>query len=283
MKHLILGSAGQIGGHACDVLKQRGEEVLEFDIVRSTAEDLRMWGNRQLAEAMDMCDFVHFLAFDVGGSTYMTKYQDTYDFVSNNIKIMDRVFDELKRTRKPFLFATSQMSNMSYSTYGLLKAIGERYTQALNGVLVKFWNVYGYERDPAKTHAITDFIAMAMAEKEIRMQTDGQEERQFLYGDDCAECLLILARMYRDLDRKAPLDITNFQWTSIRRVAEIVSSEFCHCTIRPGKAQDDLQRNRKNEPNPYVLRYWKPATSVEAGIRRVVEQMRRAGQSDGKR
>lgn len=276
MKHLILGSEGQVGGHLRNIMARRGEDVFEFDIVRSPAEDLRTWGNPRLDEAMDACDFVHFLAFDVGGSTYMTKYQDTFDFVSNNVKIMDRVFDALKRTTKPFFFATSQMSNMSYSTYGILKAVGERYTRALNGVLVKFWNVYGYENDPAKSHVITDFIAMAKTQGRIRMRTDGHEERQFLYGDDCAECLLRLARMYRDIDRTKPLDITNFEWTSILRVAELISAQLGRCPIIPGQACDDLQRNKRNEPDPYVLRYWKPAIRLDEGIRRVVEQMRSA-------
>ncbi len=33
MKHLILGSSGQIGFHLVSYLKSVGEEVIEFDIV----------------------------------------------------------------------------------------------------------------------------------------------------------------------------------------------------------------------------------------------------------
>ena len=35
------------------------------------------------------------------------------------------------------------MSNMTHSPYGILKSIGETYTRALKGLIVKFWNVYG--------------------------------------------------------------------------------------------------------------------------------------------
>jgi len=44
------------------------------------------------------------------------------------------------------------MSNMSYSPYGVLKRVGELYTQTLNGLTVKFWNVYGVENDREKSH-----------------------------------------------------------------------------------------------------------------------------------
>ena len=152
---------------------------------------------------------MYFLAFDVGGSTYLKKYQNTYEFVSNNIKIMNNVFDLLKESDKPFIFASSQMANMLDSNYGLLKAIGESYTRALDGLIVRFWNVYGYESSPEKSHVITDFIEMARNNGEIKMRTDGQEERQLLYGDDAAYCLHILANEYGNVDRDQTLHITS--------------------------------------------------------------------------
>jgi hypothetical protein len=42
------------------------------------------------------------------------------------------------------------MSNMSYSPYGVLKNVGELYTKSLNGLIVKFWNVYGIEKTMKK-------------------------------------------------------------------------------------------------------------------------------------
>ena len=50
------------------------------------------------------------------------------------------------------------MSNMSFSSYGILKKIGENLTSSLGGLNVRFWNVYGYETDFEKSHVITDFI-----------------------------------------------------------------------------------------------------------------------------
>lgn len=271
MKHLILGSEGQIGGHLVHYLKKINEEVIEFDIVRTTTEDLRIYDNELLDKKIKECDIVHFLAFDVGGSEYMKKYQDSYEFIANNIKIMNTVFDILKKYSKPFIFASSQMSNMVHSTYGILKSVGESYTKALNGVIVKFWNVYGYEKDPKKTHVITDFIKMAKNQGKIVMKTDGQEERQFLYGDDCAECLSIISKMYDEIDRSKSLHVTSFEWTKIIDVANIISSEFNNCQIYPSTKKDDVQKNIKNEPDNYILNFWKPKTKLEQGIRKIIE------------
>ena len=84
------------------------------------------------------------------------------------------------------------MAEMSHSSYGMLKALGEKMSRDINGLVVKFWNVYGKEHDEEKSHVITDFIKMAKEEGEIKMRTDGTESRQFLYADDACEALLIL-------------------------------------------------------------------------------------------
>ena len=273
MKHLVLGSEGQIGRHLVNYLKKTNEEVIEFDIRKTRTEDLRIYDNELLIKKIKECDIVLFLAFDVGGSEYMKKYQDSYDFIANNIKMMNTVFGTLKQYNKPFIFASSQMSNMLHSTYDILNAIGESYTRALNGVIVKFWNVYGYEKDPEKTHVITDFIEMAKNEGKITMKTEGQEGRQFLYGDDCAECLLILSKRYDEIDRSKSLHITSFEWTKIIDIANIISSEFNNCPIYPSEKKDNVQKGFKNEPDKYILNFWEPKTKLRQGIKNIIRMI----------
>lgn len=274
MKHLILGSQGQIGRHLREYLKLSGEEVIEFDILRSISEDLRVYNNMTLLKSMQESDMVHFLAFDIGGSQYMSSFQDSFSFLSNNIKIMNNVFDVLESSKKPFIFVSSQMSNMLHSTYGILKLIGERYTHALNGIVVKLWNVYGYENDPEKSHVITDFIQMAKQKQCIKMRTDGKEERQFLYADDCSEFLYLVSNTYEKLDRKYPLHITSFEWVTILDIAKMVSSEFNNCKIIPGTNKDTVQQNMRNEPDDYILNLWKPNTSLRQGISNIIDLMK---------
>lgn len=268
MKHLILGSAGQIGSHLVPYLQNKGIVPIEFDLVNSSYEDLRINNNTLLEKYIDESDFVYFLAFDVGGSRYLKTYQKSYTFIENNTKLMDQTFGLLNKYNKPFIFTSSQMSNMDYSPYGTLKRLGEYYTNALNGLVVKFWNVYGIEHDEDKSHVITDFIKKALTNKKIDMLTDGSEERQFLYADDCSECLLTLSNKIKELDKSREYHITNFQWSKIIDVAHMIKNHI-DCEIIPAKTQDSVQLNKKNDPDNHILNYWKPKITLEDGINRM--------------
>ena len=180
------------------------------------------------------------------------------------MKLMLYTFESLEKFKTPFLFASSQMANMSYSNYGLLKSIGEKYTQMLGGLLTKFWNVYGIEHDETKFHVITDFIKAAKNKREISMRTDGTEERQFLHADDCSECLEVLMNKYHEIPRNKELHVTSFKWNSIIEVAEIICV-LSGATFSRG-SDTDLQKNKKNEPDPFILDLWKPKISLEKGI-----------------
>lgn len=270
MKYLILGSSGQVGHHLSKILTQQNHQVITFDIVNSLEEDLRIPNNVLLDEKVKECDFVFFLAFDIGGALYMKKYQNTFEFISNNTKIMANTFGVINKYNKPFIFASSQMSNMSYSTYGILKAIGERYTESLGGLIIKFWNVYGYEGNKEKFHVISDFVNMAKTDGVIRMKTDGKESRQFLHGDDAAECLLTLSEQYNNIERSSPLHITSFKWTNVYKIAKIIQ-KISGCRIIKGEGIDTLQLNKKNPPNPYILDFWEPKINLEEGIKELYD------------
>ena len=127
MKVLVLGSSGQVGFSLTKYLRNKNYEVIEFDIVNNEEQDLRIYNNKLLEQTIQSSDFVVFLAFDVGGSRYLEKYQNTFDFVNNNNLIMQNTFSLLKKYSKKFIFASSQMSNMSHSSYGVLKNIGAKY------------------------------------------------------------------------------------------------------------------------------------------------------------
>ena len=278
-KVLILGSSGQIGTYLTDYLRSKEYEVTEFDIVNGENEDLTTIPNSKLMHDIRLADFVFFLAFDVGGSRYLKKYQHTYGFINNNTRLMANVFQYLAEYRKPFVFASSQMSNMSYSPYGVLKRVGEMYTQTLGGLTVKFWNVYGVEKDPEKSHVITDFIRRGFEETKFEMLTDGTEERQFLYAEDCCEALETVMNCYSDFKPTDPLHITSFRSDSIKSVAEMIQGQFGlidkEVRIKPGLAKDSVQMDKRNDADTYITGWWLPKTGLHDGIAKVFEEMRK--------
>ena len=178
---------------------------------------------------------------------------------------MTNTFDALRQNKKPFIFASSQMAEMSHSSYGILKLLGEKMTHELGGIVARFWNVYGYEEDEEKSHVITDFIKMAKEEGVIKMRTDGTESRQFLYADDACEALLTLAKNYDNINKNKNYSITSFEWTKIYEITNILDV-LSSCKVIPGDKKDQTQLNTMNEPNNNIKKYWQPKTSLEEGI-----------------
>ena len=279
MKITILGSSGQIGAYLSEYLSRKGHIIREFDIVNGGHQDMTIIPNPYLENAIEESDFVFFLAFDVGGSRYLKKYQHTFDFVNNNTRLMTNAFGLLEKYKKPFVFASSQMSNMSYSPYGTLKRVGELYTESLGGLVVKFWNVYGIEKDHDKAHVITDFIRKGFEEGDFEMMTDGEEVRQFLYAEDCCEGLEAVMKNYNEFYSDDPLHITNFDYTSIREVAIIIENEFRligkTVNIIPGQASDSVQLDKRNEADRFIEKFWSPKTDLETGIAKVFASMKK--------
>ena len=280
MKVTVLGSSGQIGAYLFEYLESKGHEVTPFDVARHHGEDLTQIPNHNLDRAIKNADFVFVLAFDVGGSRYLKKYQHTFDFVNNNTRMMANVFDLLGKYKKRFVFASSQMSNMSYSPYGVLKRVGELYTTSLKGLTVKFWNVYGIEKDMDKAHVITDFIRKGFEEGQFEMLTDGTEERQFLYAEDCCEALETVMDNYTDFKPEDELHITSFRSTTIREIANIIQGCFglidkFDVKIESGLAKDSVQLDKRNSPSAYILDWWVPKTTIDVGIRKVFNEMKK--------
>ena len=279
MRVTILGSSGQIGAYLTEYLRDKGHEVTEFDKNHDEKEDMTVIPNLRLHGAIMNSDFVYFLAFDVGGSHYLKKYQHTFGFLDNNARMMVNAFEYIQKYKKPFVFASSQMSNMSYSPYGVMKRVGELYTRSLNGLIVKFWNVYGIEHDMEKAHVITDFIKKGFETGTIDMMTDGTEEREFLYAEDCCEALEKVMEYYDHLHSDDDLHITTGDSTSILGIARTIQSLFKEIgrevTIAPSESKDEVQKDARNVPDPYIKQWWQPKTSVTEGITKVFNEMKK--------
>ena len=278
MKITILGSSGQIGSYLTDYLRKKDYEVFEFDIVNGEYQDMTHIPNAYLRNAIMGSDFVFFLSFDVGGSHYLKKYQHTFKFINNNARMMVNVFGLIEQYEKPFVFASSQMSSMSYSPYGVLKRVGELYTKSLNGLIVKFWNVYGIERDMEKAHVITDFIHKGFKTGDINMMTDGKEEREFLYAEDCCEALETIMGCYDQFSSTDELHITTGVSTSILEIAQNIQSLFKsigkEIKISPSSSKDEVQKDARNIPDPYIRKWWTPKTTVVDGISKVFDEIK---------
>ena len=271
---LVLGSEGQIGKPLCSFLVKNGYTVKGWDKTISTSFDLSEYENMSALKGdCEWADKVIFLAFEVGGSKYLAEADKTFDYIQENVRLMSNVFQILKDTQPPFLFSSSQMSNMHHTNYGFLKDLGERYVRSLdNSWICRFWNVYGIETcHEDKRHVITDFINAAKNDHKIIMRTKGIEERQFLHVDDCVRAILSWVNDEWD-DPSQYYDITSFEWNTIRDVADIVSDIIGDVEIVSGTFDDHIQGMIKNSPTTYIQKFWNPTISLRDGINRISKE-----------
>lgn len=278
MKFLVLGSEGVVGKSFCDFIENQTEHsCIHWDLKIGPHHDLRDTNNLpELKKCMELSDFVMFLACDVGGSKYLNTVQNV-TFINNNLSIMINTFNTLLDTKKPFIFTSSQMSNMHHCSYGTCKKIGEHYCSSIGGIVVQLWNTYGYEEVDVKSHVINDFIRMAIDEKVICMKTDGSERRQFLFDTDCAEALYVLSQNYKKYEFKT-IHLTNGVWTTIYEIAEIIKNELedksvassLSVQIKTNPKKDDTQP-LVNEPSKFIDKNdWVPKINITDGIRRII-------------
>lgn len=280
MKILVLGSEGQIGSNFCEYAISKGHEIIRWDKTISSEHNLArdcFSLHSSLGPYILASDAILFLAYNVGGAKYQAYNDKMFDYISENVQIMENTFTILRNINKPVLFASSQMSNMYDTNYGLLKQLGERYTKACNNIWTcRFWNVYGVE-DPTspKSHVITDFIYQAETTKKIVMRTNGEELRQFMHASDASKALLYWCNNYESLDRNKYLDITTGYWNSIKSIAQTVITNILGASYILGPNKD-LQ-TKYNPHDPYFMKLAfanDKFIKIEDGIKDIICQMK---------
>jgi len=58
----------------------------------------------------------------------------------------------------------------------------------------------------------------------------------------------------------------------VKNYPEIIK-KYIPCKITPSTDKDIVQFNKRNEPDPYVLTFWKPNISLKEGIGRIIGSM----------
>jgi len=257
MTELILGGDGLIGSELGRALRARGHSVVSLDL--KSGGDLR----RADDAAFEACDRVWFLAWDTGGVKYIEARDRQHEQYRHNCELSARVFDALARTRKPFLFATSQLAGQP-NAYGLTKLMAEHWARQLGGRIARLWNTYGWEEPDARSHVVTDLVLAGLTRGRIRTLTDGRERRRFIYKTDCVAAL---RRLFDGGEAEA--DIAGERWYSIREVAEEaarqLSVEVETGELKGGEVMIDPAR---------ALPGWHPRVSLPEGISLVIGEAR---------
>jgi nucleoside-diphosphate-sugar epimerase len=257
VRDLLLGGDGLIGTALGVELRKRGHETVSLDLRRGC--DLRA------AESapFESCDRVWFLAWDTGGAKYIESSDGQHDTYRHNSELSARVFDLIARTRKPFVFATSQLAGQA-NAYGLTKLVAEHWAAHLGGQIARFWNVYGWEEPGQKSHVMTDLILSGLTEGRVRCLTQGRERRRLLYKTDSALALIALAE-----SGQPAADIAGDAWLTVGGVASEVARQLGVPVVLGDRAGSEVPVDPR-----HLLASWRPRVSLEEGVARVIDDAR---------
>ena len=256
-RELVLGGDGLIGTTLVQELRARGHNVSSLDL--KSGCDLRFVDDQPFRE----CDRVWFLAWDTGGARYIEAIDRQHEQYKHNCELTLRIMDSLARTRKPFLFVSSQLAGLA-TAYGTTKFMAATWSLQLGGKVARLWNTYGWEHPDVRSHVITDLVLSGLTRGRVTCLTNGLERRRFIYKADCVEALIKLF----DGPRQTA-EIAGPEWVTIKQVGEEVARQLS-VEFEPGTATGSEVMVDPTE----LLPDWQPRVTLSEGIGRVIADAR---------
>lgn len=297
---LVTGGAGFIGSHVCEALVDRGERVRVLD-------DLSAGKPENLASISEKIDFVKCDVRDaeavlramagVKGVIHLAALVTVFESVDRPEHTHDvnvtGTFNVINAARlkgaKKIVFASScaiygegDGSPMTEdrlpepgSPYAASKLAGEHYIRVfawlygLNGVSLRFFNVYGPRQDPLSPYSgvISKFAHDVFSGKNPVIFGDGLQTRDFVYVKDVAQA--ILSALYRpSVGSGEAVNIGTGNETSILSLVETlsrVSGKKVAPSFSPPRAAD-VRRISANIEKASKLIGFDPAHTLESGL-----------------
>jgi nucleoside-diphosphate-sugar epimerase len=260
--YLVLGGSGFIGRNLIQFLLDNGDYVENIDIKIKAKNDLKKLRIKNLKN-FDAC---FFLAWDVGGSKYLTNRNYWSHQYRNNFALISNVLPQFEESKVPFLFISSQLAGTDESPYSVTKFAAENYCKNLrNATIARQWNAYGsVENQSIRSHVVSDFINQAIKTGEIRLTTTGIEQRQFVHMSDICRAYLDMVQV----GNGAIFDVSSKKYISILELAEIVA-DVTGCIVIKGSqiGFDPIVKEIDWCPN------WEPRVEIRQGIKMMLDRL----------
>ena len=306
MRAVITGGAGFLGSHLCELMLERGWEVMCLDnlVTGSEANIAPLMSNPKFRFARhDVSRFI-----DVPGPVeavlHFASPASPPDYLRLPIQTLkvgalgthNSLGLALAKNAKYLLASTSEcygdpsISPQPESYWGNVNPVGprgvydeaKRYAEAitmayhryhgLNAHIVRIFNTYGPRMRLNDGRALPNFLYQALMGQPITVFGDGSQTRSFCYVTDLRE------GRYRLLesDEHEPTNIGNPQEITILEFAERVRKLVGATTpiVFHALPQDDPKQRCPDISKAKRLLGWEPKITLEDGLQRTLEYFR---------
>jgi nucleoside-diphosphate-sugar epimerase len=308
MRVVVTGGAGFLGSHVCELLLDRGDEVVALDnLCTSTVDNIAHLMGRdrfrfvrhdvsQYVHAPGRVDAVMHLASPASPRDYFGQPIGTLKVGSlGTLNTLGLAKDKSAR----YLFAsTSEVygdptihpqpedywGNVNpvglRSVYDEAKRFGEALTMSyhrehgLDVRISRTFNTYGPRMRPGDGRVVSNFIVQALAGKPLTVYGDGSQTRSFCYVDDQVRGLVALL----DSDYVGPVNIGNPDELTVLELAAIVlelTGSTSEIVFEP-LPQNDPARRRPDISLAAEVMSWKPEINLREGLLRTIRWFRAA-------
>lgn len=306
MRAVVTGGAGFLGSHLCDLLIERGWEVLCLDnlitgsdanISHLLAHPRFRFGRQDVSRYIEVpgpVDAVLHFASPASPPDYLKWPIETMKVGS--LGTHNTLGLALAKKAKYLLASTSEcygdptVSPQPESYWGYVNSVGprsvydeaKRFAEALtmayhryHGVdtrIVRIFNTYGPRMRLNDGRALPNFLYQALTGEPITVYGDGKQTRSFCYVSDLIEGIYRLL----ESDEHMPTNIGNPHEMTILEFAERIRNLVGRDTpiVFRELPQDDPKQRCPDVSKARRILKWEPKINLEEGLKRTFEYFR---------
>lgn len=305
MKSIVTGGAGFLGSHLCDLLLEKGHEVICIDNL--------VTGNTRNIDHIDSDKF-KYIKHDVTKPIY---FGDKIDFIfhlaspASPVDYLELPIQTLKvgalgtynmlglakeQGARFLLASTSEVygdplvNPQPESYWGNVNPIGprgvydeaKRYAEAItmayhnhHGMdtrIVRIFNTYGPRMRAGDGRVVPNFINQALKGEDITVYGDGSQTRSFCYVSDLIDGIykLMMSDFYEPVNIGNPVEMSVLEFS--KAVIEITCSDS-HIVFRDLPVDDPKVRRPDISRAKGVLG-WEPKVDLREGLEKTIQYFR---------
>lgn len=297
-KSIITGGAGFIGSNLTDHLVRIGHKVIVLDNFVSGKKSNLSHHRKQdvkiikidISKSKKLDKYfkgVHYVFHFAALTQIIPSVKNPKKYFKNNVIGTLRVVEAAKKAKiKKFVYAassscygtpkklpTSEKDKIDLKNpYAATKFIGEeiimKYASMFKmpNISLRFFNVYGPRLNISGQYSavIGNFLLQTKNNKALTIVGNGKQTRDFIHVDDLINACV---KVIKSKSINKIYNLGSGKKTSINTIAKIFNGKKKFIPNRPGEAKNSLAEISKLKKDTK----WKPAVSVQEGIKRLLK------------
>ncbi len=300
MKFLVTGGAGFIGSHTCELLIKTGFEVRVLDNLKGgRSKNLKSVANSPLFEFVegDILNELH-LKSCLKGITHVIHFagigeivpsiNSPIEYLEVNVLGTAKLLEACRTAQvESFVYAASSSCYGLASTptnedapidlkhpYAVSKYLGEQLSLKWHEIYglptksIRIFNAYGRRVRTSGTYGavLGVFLKQKIENRPLTVVGDGNQIRDYVHVTDVAHAFLRAALSTKN---GRVWNLGSGVGTSIKRLVEILESEFVNIPDRPGEPKETLADISRITAELD----WSPLVSFEEGLSEVIRNI----------